>query len=62
MLHYGQAVTVIGNGATSPNELILTEITEQIRQVMKQMNNVSEDELNEFLGLVITKIFKRQEQ
>ena len=34
---------------------------EQIRQVMKQMINVSEDELNDFLSQVITKTFKRQE-
>jgi CRP-like cAMP-binding protein len=34
---------------------------EQIRQVMRQMIDVSEDELNEFLSLVITKTFKRQE-
>ena len=34
---------------------------EQIRQVMKQMINVSEVELNDFLGQVYTKAFKRQE-
>ncbi len=34
---------------------------EQIRQVMKQMINVSEDELNDFLSQVISKYFKRQE-
>ena len=34
---------------------------EQIRQVMKQMINVSEDELNDFLSGTITKTFKRQE-
>lgn len=34
---------------------------EQIRQVMKQMINVSEDELNIFLSTAITKTFKRQE-
>jgi CRP-like cAMP-binding protein len=34
---------------------------EQIRQVMKQMINVSEDELNGFLDKAITKNFKRQE-
>lgn len=34
---------------------------EQIRQVMKQMIDVSEDELNEFLSVAITKTFKRQE-
>lgn len=34
---------------------------EQIRQVMKQMINVSEDELNAFLNQTITKTFKRQE-
>ena len=34
---------------------------EQIRQVMKRMINVSEDELNDFLSQVITKTFKRQE-
>lgn len=34
---------------------------EQIRQVMKQMINVSEVELNDFLGQVYTKTFKRQE-
>lgn len=34
---------------------------EQIRQVMKQMINVSEDELNEFLSGAVTKTFKRQE-
>lgn len=34
---------------------------EKIRQVMKQIINVSENELNDFLGLTITKTFKRQE-
>jgi CRP-like cAMP-binding protein len=34
---------------------------EQIRQVMKQMIDVSEDELNDFLNKSITKTFKRQE-
>lgn len=34
---------------------------EQIRQVMKQMINVSEDELNDFLSQTISKTFKRQE-
>lgn len=34
---------------------------EQIRQVMKQMIDVSEDELNDFLNGAITKTFKRQE-
>jgi len=34
---------------------------EQIRQVMKQMINVSEDELDDFLSRTITKTFKRQE-
>ncbi len=34
---------------------------EQIRQVMKQMINVSDEELNEFLSQSITKTFKRQE-
>ena len=34
---------------------------EQLKQVMKQMINVSEDELNEFLSQAITKPFKRQE-
>lgn len=34
---------------------------EQIRQVMKQMINVSEEELNDFLCQGITKNFKRQE-
>jgi CRP-like cAMP-binding protein len=34
---------------------------EQIRQVMKQMIDVSEDELNNFLSGAITKTFKRQE-
>ncbi|MBK9461134.1 MAG: cyclic nucleotide-binding domain-containing protein [Sphingobacteriales bacterium] len=34
---------------------------EQIRQVMKQMINVSEDELNDFLSQAVTKTFKRQE-
>ena len=34
---------------------------EQIRQVMKQMINVSEDELNDFLGNTIIKNCKRQE-
>lgn len=34
---------------------------EQIRQVMKQMINVSEVELNDFLGQVYTKTFKRQQ-
>ncbi|MEY3242142.1 MAG: hypothetical protein RIR11_3581 [Bacteroidota bacterium] len=33
---------------------------EQIRQVMKQMINVSEDELNDFLSQSITQTFKRQ--
>jgi CRP-like cAMP-binding protein len=34
---------------------------EQIRQVMKQMINVSEDEIDDFLDQAITKTFKRQE-
>jgi CRP-like cAMP-binding protein len=34
---------------------------EQIRQAMKQMINVSENELNDFLSQAITKIFKRHE-
>lgn len=34
---------------------------EQIRQVMKQMISISEDELNDFLSQSITKTFKRQE-
>lgn len=34
---------------------------EQIRQVMKQMINVSEDELNDFLSNAVIKTFKRQE-
>ena len=34
---------------------------EQIKQVMKQMINVSEDKLNDFLSQAITKTFKRQE-
>ncbi len=34
---------------------------EQIRQVIKEMINVSEDELNDFLNQGITKTFKRQE-
>jgi CRP-like cAMP-binding protein len=34
---------------------------EQIRQVIRQMINVSEDELNDFLSQTITKTFKRQE-
>lgn len=34
---------------------------EQIRQVMKQMINVSEEELNNFLSQAITKTLKRQE-
>ena len=34
---------------------------EQIRQVMKQMIDVSEEELNDFLGQVFVKTFKRQE-
>jgi signal-transduction protein with cAMP-binding, CBS, and nucleotidyltransferase domain len=34
---------------------------EQIRQVMKQMINVSEDELNDFTNQAIVKTFKRQE-
>ncbi len=34
---------------------------EQIKQVMKQMINVSEDELNDFLSQAIIKTFKRQE-
>ncbi|MES2796599.1 MAG: Crp/Fnr family transcriptional regulator [Bacteroidota bacterium] len=34
---------------------------EQIRQVMKQMISISEEELDEFLNLAITKTFKRQE-
>lgn len=33
----------------------------QIRQVIQYMINVSEDELNDFLGQAITKTFKRQE-
>ena len=34
---------------------------EQIRQVMKQLIKVSEDELNDFLSQSITKTFKRQD-
>ncbi len=34
---------------------------EQIKQVMKQMINVSEDELNGFLNQAVIKTFKRQE-
>jgi signal-transduction protein with cAMP-binding, CBS, and nucleotidyltransferase domain len=34
---------------------------EQIRQVMKQMISVSEEELNDFLSQAITRNFKRQE-
>ncbi len=34
---------------------------EQIRQVIKQMINISEEELNNFLGQAIIKTFKRQE-
>jgi len=34
---------------------------EQIRQVMKQMINISEDELNDFLNQTINKTFKRNE-
>jgi signal-transduction protein with cAMP-binding, CBS, and nucleotidyltransferase domain len=34
---------------------------EQIRQVMKQMISISEEELNDFLSQAITKTFKRQE-
>ncbi len=34
---------------------------EQIRQVMKQMINVLDDELNDFLNQAVTKTFKRQE-
>lgn len=34
---------------------------EQIKQVIKDMINVSENELNEFLSQAVTKTFKRQE-
>lgn len=34
---------------------------EQIRQVIKQMISISEDELNDFLDQAITRTFKRQE-
>jgi CRP-like cAMP-binding protein len=34
---------------------------EQIRQVMKQMISISEEELDDFLSQAITKTFKRQE-
>lgn len=34
---------------------------EQIKQVMRQMINVSEEELNDFLSQAFTKTFKRQE-
>ena len=34
---------------------------EQIRQVIRQMIGISEDELNDFLSSAITKTFKRQE-
>jgi hypothetical protein len=34
---------------------------EQIRQVIKQMISISEEELNDFLNPTITKTFKRQE-
>jgi CRP-like cAMP-binding protein len=61
MLHHCKALTVISNGATSRNKLTLTALMEQIRQVMKQMIKVSEDELNDFLSQAITKTFKRQE-
>ena len=33
---------------------------EQIRQMMKQMIAITEDELNDFLSQAITKTFKRQ--
>lgn len=35
---------------------------EQIRQIIKQMISISEDELNDFLGQTITKTFKRNEK
>lgn len=34
---------------------------EQIRQVMKQMINITEEELNTFIGQTVSKTFKRQE-
>jgi signal-transduction protein with cAMP-binding, CBS, and nucleotidyltransferase domain len=34
---------------------------EKIRQAIKQMITVSEDELNDFIGQTVTKTFKRQE-
>ncbi len=34
---------------------------EQIRQIIKQMISIMEDELNDFLSQAITKTFKRQE-
>jgi CRP-like cAMP-binding protein len=34
---------------------------EQIRNVMKQMIDISEDELNDFLSQALVKTFKRQE-
>jgi len=34
---------------------------EQLRQVMKQMINVSQDELNDFLSQAITETFNRHE-
>lgn len=39
----------------------LTKYMERIKTVMRQMINVSEDELNDFLNKAITKTFKRQE-
>ncbi len=37
------------------------KLMERIRQVMKQMINVSEDELDDFLNQTVVKTFKRNE-
>jgi CRP-like cAMP-binding protein len=42
-------------------DLTRMKLMERIRQVMKQMINVSEDELNDFLNQIVVKSFKRNE-
>ena len=51
-----------GNGTrTTQTDQTRKKLMERIRQVMKQMINVSEDELNDFLNQTVVKTFKRNE-
>jgi signal-transduction protein with cAMP-binding, CBS, and nucleotidyltransferase domain len=53
---------VSGNGTrTTQTDQTRKKLMERIRQVMKQMINVSEDELNDFLNQTVVKTFKRNE-